>query len=68
MLTGGLDATEANVREWIKASAAALGGSSKLITAQAGKEKDYEGTAMQVCPNVLIGSRRRGKSKRKWCV
>jgi 2-dehydro-3-deoxyphosphogluconate aldolase / (4S)-4-hydroxy-2-oxoglutarate aldolase len=46
--TGGLDATEANVREWIKASAAALGRDSKLITAQAVKDKDHDGIAKRV--------------------
>ncbi len=45
MPTGGVEATEANVGEWIKAGAAALGMGSKLITAQAIKEKDYDAIA-----------------------
>ena len=42
MPTGGVDATEASVSEWIKAGAAAVGMGSKLITAQAVKDKDYD--------------------------
>ena len=45
MPTGGVDATEASVSEWIKVGAAAVGMGSKLITTQAGKEKDYDGIA-----------------------
>jgi 2-dehydro-3-deoxyphosphogluconate aldolase / (4S)-4-hydroxy-2-oxoglutarate aldolase len=45
MPTGGVDATEASVNEWIKAGAAAVGMGSKLITAQAVKEKNYNGIA-----------------------
>jgi 2-keto-3-deoxy-6-phosphogluconate aldolase len=41
MPTGGVHATEARVNEWIKADAAAVGMGSKLITAQAVKEKEY---------------------------
>jgi len=40
--TGGVDATEENVRAWIKAGAAALGMGSKLITAQALKERNFD--------------------------
>jgi 2-dehydro-3-deoxyphosphogluconate aldolase/(4S)-4-hydroxy-2-oxoglutarate aldolase len=45
MPTGGVDATEASVGEWIKAGAAAVGMGSKLITVQAVKDKDYDGIA-----------------------
>ena len=45
MPTGGVDATEASVSEWIKAGAAAVGMGRKLITAQAVKDKDYDGIA-----------------------
>jgi 2-dehydro-3-deoxyphosphogluconate aldolase/(4S)-4-hydroxy-2-oxoglutarate aldolase len=45
MPTGGVDATEASVSKWIKAGAAAVGMGSKLITAQAIQEKDYDGIA-----------------------
>jgi 2-dehydro-3-deoxyphosphogluconate aldolase/(4S)-4-hydroxy-2-oxoglutarate aldolase len=43
MPTGGVDSTEASLSEWIKAGAAAVGLGSKLISAQAVKEKDYAG-------------------------
>ncbi len=46
--TGGVDATEASVTEWIKAGAAAVGMGSKLITAQALKTKNYDGISATV--------------------
>jgi 2-keto-3-deoxy-6-phosphogluconate aldolase len=45
MPTGSVDATEASISGWIKAGTAALGIASKLITAQAVKDKDYDGIA-----------------------
>jgi 2-dehydro-3-deoxyphosphogluconate aldolase / (4S)-4-hydroxy-2-oxoglutarate aldolase len=45
MPTGGVDATEVSINEWIKAGAAALGMGSKLVSAQAVREKDYDGIA-----------------------
>ena len=45
MPTGGVDATEASVSEWIKAGATAVGMGSKLITKQAVSDKDYDGIA-----------------------
>lgn len=45
MPTGGVDATEASVGEWVKAGAAALGMGSKLVSTQAVKDKDYDGIA-----------------------
>jgi 2-dehydro-3-deoxyphosphogluconate aldolase/(4S)-4-hydroxy-2-oxoglutarate aldolase len=45
MPTGGVDATETSVSEWIKAGAAAVGMGSKLVSAQAVKDKDYDGIA-----------------------
>ena len=42
MPTGGVDATEASLSEWIKAGAAAVGMGSKLITKQAVSDKDYD--------------------------
>jgi 2-dehydro-3-deoxyphosphogluconate aldolase/(4S)-4-hydroxy-2-oxoglutarate aldolase len=48
MPTGGVDATEASVSEWIKAGAAAVGMGGKLVTAQAVKDKDYDGIARKV--------------------
>jgi 2-dehydro-3-deoxyphosphogluconate aldolase / (4S)-4-hydroxy-2-oxoglutarate aldolase len=47
MPTGGVDATEASVNAWIQAGAAALGMGSKLVSAQAVKEKDYEDIAQK---------------------
>jgi 2-dehydro-3-deoxyphosphogluconate aldolase/(4S)-4-hydroxy-2-oxoglutarate aldolase len=48
MPTGGVEATEASLYEWINAGAAAVGMGSKLITAQAIKEKDYDRVATSV--------------------
>jgi 2-dehydro-3-deoxyphosphogluconate aldolase/(4S)-4-hydroxy-2-oxoglutarate aldolase len=45
MPTGGVDATEASISEWIKAGAAAVGMGSKLITTQAVSDRDYDGIA-----------------------
>lgn len=45
MPTGGVDATEVSVSEWIKAGAAAVGMGSKLITRQAVSDRDYDGIA-----------------------
>jgi 2-dehydro-3-deoxyphosphogluconate aldolase/(4S)-4-hydroxy-2-oxoglutarate aldolase len=45
MPTGGVDATEASISEWIQAGAAAVGMGSKLITEQSVSEKDYDGVA-----------------------
>ncbi len=39
--TGGVDATEESISEWIKAGAAAVGLGSKLITAQDLKDQNY---------------------------
>jgi len=46
--TGGVDATEASITEWIRAGAAALGMGSRLITAQAVKARDFDGIANKV--------------------
>ena len=48
MLTGGVDETEASISQWIKAGTAVDGIGSKLITAQAVKDKDYDGIAKKV--------------------
>lgn len=45
MPTGGVDASEASIGEWIRAGAAAVGLGSKLVSAQAVREKDYAGIA-----------------------
>ncbi|MBI5567883.1 MAG: bifunctional 4-hydroxy-2-oxoglutarate aldolase/2-dehydro-3-deoxy-phosphogluconate aldolase [Chloroflexi bacterium] len=43
--TGGVDATEASISEWIKAGAAAVGLGSRLITAQLIKAKAFDDLA-----------------------
>ena len=45
MPTGGVDASEASLGEWIRAGAAAVGMGSKLVSALAVKEKDFDGIA-----------------------
>ena len=42
MPTGGVDATEASVVDWIIAGSAAVGMGSKLFTTQAVKDKDFD--------------------------
>jgi 2-dehydro-3-deoxyphosphogluconate aldolase / (4S)-4-hydroxy-2-oxoglutarate aldolase len=61
MPTGGVDATEAGLSEWIKAGAAAVGMGSKLITTQAVKDKDYDGIAKKV--SVCIGWIKKARTK-----
>jgi len=46
--TGGVDASEASISEWIKAGAAALGMGSKLITAQTVKARDWDSLSGKV--------------------
>ena len=48
MPTGGVDATESSIGEWIKAGAAAVGMGSKLISTQAVNDKDYDGITKKV--------------------
>jgi 2-dehydro-3-deoxyphosphogluconate aldolase/(4S)-4-hydroxy-2-oxoglutarate aldolase len=50
--TGGVNATETSISEWITAGAASVGLGSKLITAQAVKEKDYNGIAAKTAQCV----------------
>ena len=50
--TGGVDATEASISEWISAGAAAVGLGSKLISAQAIKDKDYDDIAVKAAQCV----------------
>jgi 2-dehydro-3-deoxyphosphogluconate aldolase/(4S)-4-hydroxy-2-oxoglutarate aldolase len=61
MPTGGVDATEPSVGEWITAGAAALGMGSKLFPAQALQDKDYAGIANKVsdCIGWIKQARRR---------
>ena len=48
MPTGGVDATEASVTEWIKAGAAVVGMGSKLLSTQAIKDRDFEDISNKV--------------------
>jgi hypothetical protein len=50
--TGGVDATEASISEWIKAGAAAVGLGSKLVSSQAVKDKDYDSIAAKTAQCV----------------
>ncbi|HBY09218.1 MAG TPA: bifunctional 4-hydroxy-2-oxoglutarate aldolase/2-dehydro-3-deoxy-phosphogluconate aldolase [Chloroflexi bacterium] len=52
MPTGGVDATEASIGEWIKSGAAAVGLGSKLISSQAVKDKDYDDIAANMAQCV----------------
>ena len=65
MPTGGVDATEASVGEWIKAGAAAVGMGSKLITTQAVKDKDYDSIASKAAQCVGWVQVARGNSNFK---
>jgi 2-dehydro-3-deoxyphosphogluconate aldolase/(4S)-4-hydroxy-2-oxoglutarate aldolase len=62
MPTGGVDATESSVSEWIKAGAAAVGMGSKLISAQAVTDKDFDGIAAKTAQCVNWVQAARGKS------
>jgi len=46
--TGGVDATEAGITEWIQAGAAVLGMGSKLVTSALVKARDFDGLAAKV--------------------
>jgi len=60
MPTGGVDATEVSVSEWIKAGAAAVGMGSKLITRQAVRDRDYDGIAKKASECVSWIKKARG--------
>jgi 2-dehydro-3-deoxyphosphogluconate aldolase/(4S)-4-hydroxy-2-oxoglutarate aldolase len=61
--TGGVDATEAGIAEWIKAGAAVVGLGSKLISAQAIKAKDYEAVAAKTAQCIGWVQTARGGSE-----
>jgi 2-dehydro-3-deoxyphosphogluconate aldolase / (4S)-4-hydroxy-2-oxoglutarate aldolase len=65
MPTGGVDATEVSISEWITAGAAAVGMGSKLITTQAIKAKDYDGIASKasVCIEWIKQANTQSKEK-----
>lgn len=50
--TGGVDASEASIGEWIQAGVAAVGLGSKLVSPQAVKDKDYDGIAAKTAQCV----------------
>ncbi len=58
--TGGVDATEASLGEWIKAGAAAVGLGSKLITAQSVKARDFDSIASKVAQSINWINKARG--------
>jgi 2-dehydro-3-deoxyphosphogluconate aldolase / (4S)-4-hydroxy-2-oxoglutarate aldolase len=58
--TGGVDATEASIGEWIKAGAAAVGLGSKLITAEAIKARDFDSITAKVAQCVSWIQKARG--------
>ena len=58
--TGGVDATEASIGEWIKAGAAAVGLGSKLITAQSVKARDFDSIASKVAQSISWINKARG--------
>lgn len=60
--TGGVDATEASIHEWIKAGAAVVGLGSKLISNQAVKDKDYDGIAAKTAQCIGWVQSSRGMS------
>jgi 2-dehydro-3-deoxyphosphogluconate aldolase / (4S)-4-hydroxy-2-oxoglutarate aldolase len=59
--TGGVDATEASIGEWITAGAAAVGLGSKLITAEAVKARDFDSIAAKVAQCIGWIHKARGK-------
>ena len=61
--TGGVDATQASIGEWIKAGAAAVGLGSKLFTAQAIKDRDYDGIASK--SSQCVGWVKAARSEKK---
>jgi 2-dehydro-3-deoxyphosphogluconate aldolase / (4S)-4-hydroxy-2-oxoglutarate aldolase len=60
MPTGGVDATEVSITEWIQAGAAAVGMGSKLITAAAVKEKNYDLIASKTAQTIAWIKKARG--------
>src|SRR5512140_1508095 len=61
MPTGGVEPTQASISEWILAGAAAVGLGSKLISAQALKDKDFDGIASMTAD--CIGWVRQARNK-----
>lgn len=61
MPTGGVDATETGIGAWINAGAAAVGMGSKLVTAQAVRDKDFDCIANKAtdCINWIKKARKK---------
>jgi 2-dehydro-3-deoxyphosphogluconate aldolase/(4S)-4-hydroxy-2-oxoglutarate aldolase len=58
--TGGVDATEAGVGEWIKAGAAALGMGSKLVSPALVTARDFDGLAAKTAQCIAWIQKARG--------
>ncbi len=58
--TGGVDATEVSVTEWIKAGAAAIGMGSKLITKTSVKERSFDQITNNVARTIAWIKKARG--------
>jgi len=58
--TGGVDATESSITEWIKAGAAAVGMGSKLVTSAAVKEKNFDLIASKTAQTIAWIKKARG--------
>ncbi len=61
--TGGVDASQSSISEWIKAGAAAVGMGSKLISSQAVKDRDYKGLAEKTAECIRWVQAARGKTR-----
>ncbi len=60
MPTGGVEATEASLKEWFGAGVACVGMGSNLITKELLKAADYKGLAARVSETLALISRIRG--------
>jgi 2-dehydro-3-deoxyphosphogluconate aldolase / (4S)-4-hydroxy-2-oxoglutarate aldolase len=58
--TGGVDATESSISEWIKAGASAVGMGSKLISAAAVKDRNYDLIASKTAQTIAWIRKARG--------
>jgi 2-dehydro-3-deoxyphosphogluconate aldolase/(4S)-4-hydroxy-2-oxoglutarate aldolase len=58
--TGGVDATEASITEWIKAGAAAIGMGSKIVTSVAVKERNFDLIASKTAQTIAWIKKARG--------
>jgi len=58
--TGGVDASEASITEWIRAGAAVLGMGSKLITKELVAAKDFDGLAVRTAECIGWVKKARG--------